>query len=135
MYLIYNNDFSVRYKCEASSNGNSITIKFDDDVFADTTGFKLYTDDGRLLGDYSAYENIIAADSCSYTFASGSTNGSVSIPDKQPTTREQLESAQNEINELKEQLNITNAALEELIVQLFTDQEETDEQVDSNANN
>ena len=133
MYLIYNNDFSVRYKCEASSNGNSITIKFDDDVFADTTGFKLYTDVGRLLGDYSNYKNIITSDSCSYTFTSGS--GNESIPDKQPTTREQLENAQNEINELKEQLNITNAALEELIVQLFADQEENDEQVDSNANN
>lgn len=113
MYLIYTNS-TVRYMCRDINydNGN-IKITFENDFEACNDGFSIYLDNGKLLGDYSSYKTIIASGMDSLTF-SKAVAADIEIT-QEKTLGQKLVEAENKIENLEKQLEITNEALEQLI--------------------
>ena len=121
MYLIYNNS-AKKYDCTVDANNGNIEVTFEEEFEANTTGFKLFLDNGKLIGDYSDYTNIVESKADGFTFSISGEEES-NIPSEK-TLGEKLEDAINKIDFLQRQVDMTNEALEEFILDVYSVSEE-----------
>lgn len=119
MYIRFN-DSNVKYHCEIEKRGDDVKVMFHDEFLPDTSGFRIYSDNGKLLGNYP--EHCVIKESFSDGFLYTTELGESTDLEKVPTLGERLEEANKKIeelsiklNETQEALDCTNNAMEELL--------------------
>ena len=129
MYLCFNNS-NQKYECTIIKMENDIKVIFHNEFVPNTNGFRVYSDAGKLLGNYP--EHIVIKESFVDGFiytTSGEEKEEIEVP---KTLGERLEEANKKINNLnnkleetQEALNCTNNAMEELLFNYILKEEET----------
>lgn len=121
MYLVYTGT-NTKYKCTAENENGNVNVTFEGEFESGTNGFCLYMDSGKLLGDYTEYTNIVESKADGFTFSKTASEEDKTVEEK--TLGQKLEETQKELDHLKEQLKITNEALEEFIFDMCSSEED-----------
>lgn len=118
MFLRFN-DSNKKYECKIEKLENDIKVIFYEDYEPNTSGFQIYSDDGKILGSYPDHKVI------KQSFADGflySTSAEEECKDEPLTlgkllenSNKKIEELNKELNETKEALDCTNNAVEELL--------------------
>lgn len=119
MYLIYNNS-TVKYDCLVNKENDNIIVTFKDEFEPNTNGFRIFMDNGKLLGDYSEYINIVDSHVDGFTYSKDKNKEEYT---KEKTLGEKLEDAQKKINILEEQIKATSDAFEDFILNVYSKEE------------
>ena len=124
MYLVYTGT-NKKHECTVENENGDVIVTFKGEFEPGTNGFCLYMDSGKLLGDYTEYTNIIESKVDGFTFSkTAKPEDSSTVEEK--TLGQKLEETQREVEQLKEQLKITTAALEELKSETLKTEEENE---------
>lgn len=118
VFLKFNNS-SKKYECNVKKYEDCIKVYFDEEYEANTSGFCIYSESGRMMGDYSDYTFIKESYADGFVF---SKIKPIESSKEMPTLGKRLEEAakrieeqKEEITDLKKKLRCTNNALEELL--------------------
>lgn len=115
------NDSNQRYSCKVEKIENELKVTFNDEFEPNVSGFRVYSDAGKLLGSYPNHK--IMKESYADGFLYSTENIQVET-EEQKTLGERLEEANKKIEDLEEALDCTNSAMEELLFNYILKEEE-----------
>lgn len=115
------NDSNQRYSCKVEKIENELKVTFNDEFEPNVSGFRVYSDAGKLLGSYPNHK--IIKESYADGFLYSTENIQVET-EEQKTLGERLEEANKKIEDLEEALDCTNSAMEELLFNYILKEEE-----------
>lgn len=129
MYLCFNNS-NQKYECTIVKMENDIKVIFYNEFEPNTNGFRVYSEKGKLLGNYP--EHKVIKESFVDGFIYATSKGEIEEVEAPKTLGERLEEANkkidelnNELEETQEALNCTNNAMEELLFNYILKEEES----------
>lgn len=105
MFIRYN-DSNQRYRCKVEKIENELKVIFSDEFEPNTSGFRVYSDAGKLLGNYPNHKIIKESYADGFLY---STEESEEMETKEAKTLGER------VKELEEALDCTNSAMEELL--------------------
>lgn len=119
-------DSNQKYICKIEKEENDIRVIFYEDYEQNTSGFRIYSDEGRLLGNYP--NHIVIKESYADGFLFSTEEGEKEEVEEKKTLGEKLEEANRKIENLEEALDCTNNAIEELLFNYILKEEESTEE-------
>lgn len=129
MYIRFN-DSNRKYDCTIEKLENDIKVIFENEFEVNSSGFRIYSDAGKLLGSYP--KHVVIKESFVDGFLYATLEGGKEEKEAPKTLGERLEEANkkinnlsNELKETKEALDCTNSAIEELLFNYVLKEEET----------
>lgn len=132
MYLCFNNS-NKKYECTIEKIESDIKVSFINEFEPNSSGFRIYSDTGKLLGSYQ--DHVVIKESFADGFTYSTTKEELGEVEEHKTLGERLEETNNEVDTLKhkleetqEALNCTNNAMEELLLNYILKEEETIEE-------
>lgn len=125
MFIRYN-DSNQRYSCKVEKMENELKVTFIDEFEPNTSGFRVYSDAGKLLGSYPDHK--IIKESYADGFLYSTEKKELAETKEQKTLGKRLEETNKKIEDLKEALYCTNSAMEELLFNYILKEEENTEE-------
>lgn len=114
MYIIFNNN-TKKYSCSVSATENEIHITFDDEFDIETEGFKCYSDDGNLIGEYDDYTIVKQYFDDGVVFTTSDLHEEVKEEKK---LSEKVSELTDEVRRLKEAFNNIQNVVDELLLNM-----------------
>lgn len=114
------NDSNQKYKCDIEKIENDIKVIFYEEYEANISGFRIYTDDGKLLGSYLEHVNIKESFVDGFLFSAEETKKEEAYEVKTfgkqlAEANKKIENLNDELHKTNEALSCTNNAIEELL--------------------